>query len=304
MKNIKLLMLMLAALPFFASCSDDDDVNTGECTVGFSSDAITVDETAGYVQIPITVSGHRNGPVRVKIESAAVGEDGAVEGENYAITDKTLNLNSDTLSAGTINVELRIIDDSEINNDRQFTLTIVSADGAEITGKQTTVTISDNDGNFYKAFAGEWTFSAINADGMKTSFPVTIKAAAEGSSDYEKVLTCEAASILGAGETYSWKLEYMFDQQTLSGQLGLVCGEEICYMPDYGYHLMWLFSETGNRQNVYQGVFPIDWKLTEEGTIPDTLTLDPAFDIWLYVQTDDGMGGYMDIYSNVTLTRN
>ena len=133
---------------------------------------------------------------------------------------------------------------------------------------------------------------------------MVIKAAAEGSSDYEKVLTCEAASILGAGETYSWKLEYMFDQQTLSGQLGLVCGEEICYMPDYGYHLMWLFSEAGNRQNVYQGVFPIDWKLTEEGTIPDTLTLDPAFDIWLYVQTDDGMGGYMDIYSNVTLTRN
>lgn len=82
MKNIKLLMLMLAALPFFASCSDDDDVNTRECTVGFSGDAISVDETAGYVQIPITVSGHRNGPVRVKIESAAVGEDGAVEGEN------------------------------------------------------------------------------------------------------------------------------------------------------------------------------------------------------------------------------
>lgn len=295
---------MMAVLPFFASCSDDDDVNTGECTVGFASNAITVDETAGYVQIPINVSGHRNGPVQVKIESAAAGENGAVEGEHYAITDKSLNLNSDTLSTGTINVEVKIIDDSEINSNRQFTLTIASAAGAEITTQQTTVTISDNDADFYKAFAGVWTFSATNADGATTSFPVTIKAADKGSADYEKVLTCEAASILGAGETYSWKLEYMFDQQTMSGQVGLVCGEEICYMPDYGYHLMWLFSETGNRQNVYQGVFPIDWKLTEEGTIPDTLTLDPAFDIWLYVQTDDGMGGYMDIYSNVTLTRN
>ena len=304
MKNIKLLTLMMAVLPFFASCSDDDDVNTGECTVGFASNAITVDETAGYVQIPINVSGHRNGPVQVKIESAAAGENGAVEGEHYAITDKSLNLNSDTLSTGTINVEVKIIDDSEINSNRQFTLTIASAAGAEITTQQTTVTISDNDADFYKAFAGVWTFSATNADGATTSFPVTIKAADKGSADYEKVLTCEAASILGAGETYSWKLEYMFDQQTMSGQLGLVCGEEICYMPDYGYHLMWLFSEAGNRQNVYQGVFPIDWKLTEEGTIPDTLTLDPAFDIWLYVQTDDGQGGYMVIYNKITLTRN
>jgi hypothetical protein len=304
MKNIKLLTLMMAVLPFFASCSDDDDVNTGECTVGFASNAITVDETAGYVQIPINVSGHRNGPVQVKIESAAAGENGAVEGEHYAITDKSLNLNSDTLSTGTINVEVKIIDDSEINSNRQFTLTIASAAGAEITTQQTTVTISDNDADFYKAFAGVWTFSATNADGATTSFPVTIKAADKGSADYEKVLTCEAANILGAGETYSWKLEYMFDQQTLSGQLGLVCGEEICYMPDYGYHLMWLFSEAGNRQNVYQGVFPIDWKLTEEGTIPDTLTLDPAFDIWLYAQTDDGQGGYMDIYNKITLTRN
>ena len=155
---------MMAVLPFFASCSDDDDVNTGECTVGFASNAITVDETAGYVQIPINVSGHRNGPVQVKIESAAAGENGAVEGEHYAITDKSLNLNSDTLSTGTINVEVKIIDDSEINSNRQFTLTIASAAGAEITTQQTTVTISDNDADFYKAFAGVWTFSATNAD--------------------------------------------------------------------------------------------------------------------------------------------
>lgn len=303
MKNIKLLMLMVAVLPFFASCSEDD-VNTKECTVGFANTAITVVETAGYVQVPITVSGHRNGPVRVKIESATVGEDGAVEGENYTITDKTLNLNSDTLSTGTINVEVKVIDDSKINNDRQFTLTIVSAEGAEITSQQTTVTISDNDADFYKAFAGEWTFSATNLDGAKTTFPVTIKAAAEGSSDYESVLTCEAANIMGAGETYSWKFEYKFNQESMSGQLGLVCGEEISYMPDYGYHLMWLFGPANDHNSVYQGVFPIEWSLTEEGTIPNTLTFDSEYCIWLYVQTDDGQGGYLDIFDNVTLTRN
>lgn len=303
MKKIKLFMLMVAALPFFASCSEDD-VNTEECTVGFASNAITVEETAGYVQVPITVSGHRNGPVRLTIETATVGDEGAVEGTHYTITDKTLNLNSDTLSTGTINVEVKVIDDSEINDDRQFTLTIASAEGAEVTTSQTTVTIADNDGDFYKAFAGTWTFSATDIKGSTTSFPVTITAAAEGSTDYEKVLTCEASSILGAGETYSWKLEYSFDKESMTGQLGLVCGEEISYMPDDGYHLMWLFSPVDDMNSIYQGVFPIDWSLTEAGTVPNTLTFDPAFCIWLYVMTDDGQQGYMDIYSNVTLTRN
>ena len=302
-------MLLAIALPFFWSCSDDEEAtNTEQCTVGFASNAITVEETAGYVQVPITVSGHRNGPVRLTIETATVGDEGAVEGTHYTITDKTLNLNSDTLSTGTINVEVKVIDDSEINNDRQFTLTIASAEGAEVTTSQTTVTIADNDADndadFYKAFAGTWTFSATDIKGSTTSFPVTITAAAEGSTDYEKVLTCEASSILGAGETYSWKLEYSFDKESMTGQLGLVCGEEISYMPDYGYHLMWLFSPVDDMNSIYQGVFPIDWSLTEAGTVPNTLTFDPAFCIWLYVRTDDGQQDYMDIYSNVTLTRN
>lgn len=296
-------MLMVAVLPFFVSCSEDD-VNTEECTVGFASNAITVEETAGYVQVPITVSGHRNGPVRLTIETATVGDKGAVEGTNYTITDKTLNLNSDTLSTGTINVEVKVIDDSKINDDRQFTLTIASAEGAEIIASQTTVTIADNDADFYKAFVGTWTFSATASDGSKTSFPVTVTAAAEGTTDYEKVLTCEASNILGAGETYSWKFEYSFDKLSKKGQLGLVCGEEISYLSDYGYHLMWAYSPVDDMNSLYQGVFPIDWSLTEEGTVPSTLTFDPAFCIWLYVVTDNGQQGYMDIYSNVTLTRN
>ena len=153
---------MAAALPFFTSCSEDDnEVNTRECTVGFESKAVTLDETAGYGQIPIAVSGHRNGPVRVTIEAAPTGTETAVEGILYMITDKTLNLNQDTLTTGTINVEEKFIDDSETNDDRQFTLTITSAEGAEITTQQTTVTISDNDGDFYRAFAGTWTITAM-----------------------------------------------------------------------------------------------------------------------------------------------
>ena len=299
MKYIKLFILMAVALPFFTSCSEDDDVNTNECTVGFENSAVTVDETAGYVQIPIAVSGHRNGPVRLTLEAAPVGNDGAVEGTNYLITDKTLNLNVDTLQSNTLNVELKVLDDNEINADRQFTLTIVSAEGAEITTLQTTVTISDNDGDFYRAFAGTWTFSATSlASGSSVSFPVTIVAAAEGTANYEKLLTAEASNILGAGETYSWSFTYAFDKEMMKGQLGLVCGDVICEVQ--GFQLAWLFNPVGDT-NLYEGVLPIDWSLTDEGKIPTTLTFDPNYAVYLYAVNQ---GGYMDAYVNITMTKN
>lgn len=304
MKYIKLFMLLAVTLPFFTSCSEDEDVNTMQCTVGFESAAVEIDETSGLVQIPIAVSGHRNGPVRVTIEAAPVGENGAVEGTNYMITDKTLNLNSDTLNAGTMNVEVKVIDDTQINEDRQFTLTITSAEGAEVTIQQTTVTISDNDGDFYRAFAGTWTFSATSlASGSQVSFPITISAAAEGSEDYEKVLSVEASNILGYGEAYSWNFEYSFDVATMSGSLGFPCGDIVCNLQNV-YLLTWLFNPAGD-ENLYEGTLPIEWSLTEEGTIPNTLSLDPSYALYLYAMNPDGSGvGYMDAFVNVTLTRN
>lgn len=298
MKYIKLLMFMAAVLPFFTSCSDDDDVNTAECTIGFESSQITVDETAGYVQIPITVSGRRNGPVHVTIESAPTGENAAVEGEHYVITDKTLNLNADTLSTSNINVEIKVIDDSEINEDRQFTLTITSVEGAELTISQTTVTIEDNDGDFYRAFAGTWTFNAFSlADNTQVSFPISIVAASEGSADYENLYTCEASNILGANEEYQWKFTYTFDIETLSGSIGLVCDDNyICSVQ--GYNLLWLLNPIGD-SHLYEGILPAEWTLTEAGTIPTTLTFDQDYVLYLYA---DG-AGWMDAYQNITLTR-
>ena len=115
MKFIKSLILLAAAVPFFASC-EDDDVNSAQCTLGFASSTVEISEaSSGYLQIPINVTGKRNGPIHVTIEATPAGQNGAVEGENYIITDKTLNLNADTLSTGTINVELKIINDNEIN---------------------------------------------------------------------------------------------------------------------------------------------------------------------------------------------
>ena len=45
MKHIKIYMLLAIALPFIWSCSDNgDDINTGQCTVGFASEEVEINE--------------------------------------------------------------------------------------------------------------------------------------------------------------------------------------------------------------------------------------------------------------------
>lgn len=298
--------MLLFAMSAFVACSDDDDVNTTECTVGFESTEQTVSEaTNGYVQIPIAVSGHRNGPVKVTIEAAPAGENPAIEGEHYMITDKTLNLNADTQETGTINVELKIIDDSEINENRQFTLTIASVQGAEVTTQQMTVTIKDNDGNFYEAFAGNWTLTAYSlTDGQTVSKSVTISAAEEGTADYENYLTLNATGLFGGGsnETDEIRLAYTFDLDSQQGTLAFICNES---MGAYGNYDLLLYPFDG--QYLYNGNYGTTWQLTDDGKLPNTITFDPSMMQNLYLGcfavSGGNIAGYLDVYTNIVLTK-
>ncbi len=303
-------MLLAVATPFFTSCSEDDnDVNTRECTVGFESNAVTIDETAGYAQIPIAVSGHRNGPVRVVIEAAPAGTENAVEGTHYMITDKTLNLNADTLSTGTINVEVKVIDDREINDDRQFTLTITSAEGAEITTQQTTVTISDNDGDFYRAFAGTWTINAkepvTNDEGYVVgeqdyTADVEITAASENDPDYENYLSASSVGMFNIGISVdcNWRFHYTFDMDSMQGTLGFVLGDLIA---SYGGVYNWTWgTDTPDGQSItWQGEVTATWTLSESGGVPDTITFPEGATLYL---VDPNFGWFSAIY-DITMTR-
>lgn len=299
MKHIKSLLLLAVALPFFASCSDDDNnANTAECTVGFESTTISIDETSGLVQVPITVSGRRNGPIHLTIETAPTGTNGAEEGTNYIITDKTLTLNADTLSTGTIYVEVKPVDDLGVNPDRSFTMTIASADGAEISTAQTTVTIADNDGDFYSAFAGSWTMTATSNSGSTVSIPLTLTTSPEGTPNYGSIINCTASNVMGDGETYSWQFVYAFDAASQQGAIAFNCDGSTYIGQYYGYNLLWLFTFEGD--GLYSGSVPFYWNLTEEGSIPTTLTVDPSYVLYLYA---DG-AGWLETYSNITITRN
>ena len=304
-------MLLAIALPFIWSCSDnEDDINTGQCTVGFASEEVEINEaTSGYTNIPINVSGLRNGAVKIKIEAAPVGENGAVEGKHYLITDKTLNINADTLSTGTLNVEVKTLDDNVINDSRQFTLTIVSAKGAEIKTQKTTVTIEDNDGDTYMAFFGTWTLNAkkpvFGADGkvvpgktQDVSFDVKISGATnKHSADYENILTasCPSMFYVGANLDCTWHFRYSYDKTLMVGTLGFICGEQIAAIDDQ-YQFVW--ATDNGRQYTFNDV-TTRWTVDEGKVLPDVIKFNEAQSLYLF---QPGQGPW-DIMYDITLTK-
>lgn len=289
-------MLLLAfALPFLASCSDDD-MNSAPCTVGFESSTVEISEASiGYVNIPIAVSGRRNGPVHVTIESAPTGNNPAIEGEHYYITDKTLNINADTLSTGQMNVEIRIVNDDEINESRQFTLTITSVDGAEVSTQTTTVSIADDDSDTYMGFFGTWYLNATtivdNAGNTgKVSIPVTISGAtSKDDADYERRLTLESSSIL-SGLPISFTLDFNYDNSdpaNLNGTIGIPMGQTVVTDvqtadPVTGEAMTVNVLLAGVMQGYVDmtSTFVSDtWTIGSDGTLPTAITFQPNIEI-------------------------
>ncbi len=307
MKYIKLFMILAVALPFFTSCSEDDDVNSAQCTVGFGSTELVVDESAGIFNIPISVTGRRNGPIYVKLQAEGTGENPAVEGENFQIIDKTLKLGGDTLETGTLNVEVQILDDTEMNENRQFTLTIVDADGAEIDGNQITVQVMNNDG-YYKSLFGEWTLTAEEYDvsgqtpvyiGTKTC-DVTISGAEDESDPaYETTLTATVNNFFGDGTSFTQGWGYTFDSMQQSGLIGWTCDQSIVGTATDGAPLFFVFDPGDG--SFYTGNFIGQWALGENGESATVV----QFPYTLYAVTlvDGGYISLYNAYTNVTLQR-
>ena len=179
MKNIKLFMLMAVAA-MFAACSDTD-INTTPVEVGFELNTISFNETDGIVKVPIKIKGEANGCVKVKVKTT----DGTAIGEkHYILTGENINI-----PAGeAVNLELRILDDGQEENDnREFKITIESAEGATIseTNNEIHVVIKDVDAvPFFKLF-GTYVCEAIDPQtNDPINFIVTLNDENEGTQEY------------------------------------------------------------------------------------------------------------------------
>lgn len=190
MKYIKLLSLLVAVL-FLGACSDDDvkKNSAADVTVSMGTATISPRESAGVVSLPIKVEGPTNGMVTLTVETREVGSNPAVDGTNYYVTTKKINI---TGSEGY--VELEMVDDDEINDPRTFEVTIVKVEHAKLNeaAKTTTVEIRDNDHEPYDRLQGTWTMTYKNYDGAVQRQKVTITGAEDPSEYiYNKLLYVE-----------------------------------------------------------------------------------------------------------------
>lgn len=190
MKYIKLLSLLVAVL-FLGACSDDDvkKNSAADVTVSMGTATISPRESAGIVTLPIKVEGPTNGMVSLTVETREVGSNPAVDGTNYYVTTKKINI---TGSEGY--VELEMVDDDEINDPRTFEVTIVKVEHAKLNeaAKTTSVVIRDNDHEPYDRLQGTWTLTYKNYDGAVQRQKVTITGADDPSEYiYNKLLYLE-----------------------------------------------------------------------------------------------------------------
>ena len=226
MKFNKIFALMLAGTMFTACTDDEIKWNSSDVTVGMEKSEMTVKENSGIFNVPVVVNGEMNGPVQVTVEVAEVGENAAMENVHYLVTSKTVTVVAED---GAGKIEIRAVDDTEINDARTFTVTIVSVNGATVgeNAATTTVTIKDNDSVFYEKLQGTWKMTAYDYDyqtgayGSSETWTVKVIGFDEGDPEYEKTLYI--TGMLG----YEWtmlQVNYHYDMETKKGYLEIPYG--------------------------------------------------------------------------------
>ena len=220
MKYFKIFMLMMATVAFAACSSDDDGWNgSGDAVVSMANQEITWKENKGSstpVYVPITVTGERNGNVQVTVQVKETGENPAMDDIHYIITSKTIVIPADATQG---KIELRTIDDMDINDNRTFTMTIVDAKGATISSSNasTLITLKDNDSEFYEKMMGTWKleYAAAGTDGSTdtpATWSVSISGYDEGEEGYNEML------YLSGFDQEEGEVEFLYEFDKASGK--------------------------------------------------------------------------------------
>ena len=304
MKYFK-LFLLVAAIAFFGSCSDDKETqNTNsDVVVEMESPTYSAKESAGSVKVPIKVTGKTNGKVYVTIEVKEYGNNPAKEDVHYYVADKTIAI-SDEIGY----VEYRAVDDKEMNEDRQFQFVIKEAKGAKIGAQNTTtVTIVDNDNAPYDRLQGEWKLSAKNPDGQDESFTVNITEPAQFNEDgtenreYGKVLYMDGFMDLSAGNGVNMiKLNFSYNDKTLQGYVAFDCTETYTWFTNEFTGIGEADVKVRNADNSNSPLFG-NWD--SDFT---TVTFTPGSGIMLSVfpKSTGAYAGYAGLYTDIVLTKN
>lgn len=261
MKWNKIYTLVLMAVAF-AACSDDSvSWNTGSATVSMQQEELEFKENKGLVSIPIVIEGTQNGPIQVTVKVAEATTSPAMDDVHYIITSKTIVIPADSETAS---IEIMTVDDTEINEDRSFTMSIDNVQGATIGANPSTlIVLKDNDAAFYEKFIGKWKFKAAKtSDDSPVSYDVNITGFDEGEAGYDEILY--VSGIMG----YSWtqmQLNYSYDIATNKISISIPMGT--LFAENVGFGL-----KEGN-QDVYLATV-VDGNLVFDTSIQGTVNED------------------------------
>lgn len=223
MKLTKYLLFAATGI-LLAACSNDDDWNSAsDVTVQMGASTMSVIENADLFYVPVEVVGKANGPVRVTIDVTEVAASPAVADQHYIITSKTVTIPDDKTEVG---IEIAATNDMDMNDDRQFTISIVSAEGAKIGAQATTeVTIRDDESIPYESIIGKWNFNAISFfNDSPQSYSVKIVGVSESNPDYNKKVFIQG---LAGEETLVAEADFYYNEITKEITLEIPYGQEI-----------------------------------------------------------------------------
>lgn len=227
MKLNKIFALMLAATMFTACSDDDKSWNSNDVTVNMLESEVSVKENNGIFNVPVSVDGEMNGPVEVTVEVAEVGENPAMDDVHYIVTEKTIVI---VAEEGVGNIEIRAVDDDEINEARTFTVTIVDVKGG-VVGQNATATIylKDNDSVFYEKLQARWKMNVTSKYDGAIAWNTNIVGYQEGEDGYNKTLY--VTGVLGY-DFCQLELNYYFDMDTKTGYVEIPLGQVVAAYDD------------------------------------------------------------------------
>jgi hypothetical protein len=307
-RNIILSSVLTLAAFSFASCDlfrmgEEVKHGDGDAVVGFASPEYSFKESAGIVRVPVQVTGSPlDYPLTFDVKAEALNlVDLASLDDLVLFTQKT---DFKDYGNGTIYVEFKISDDTEINEDRTFKIGIVNLEGgklAEVT--ETVVTVKDNDNNPYEKLWGDWVFHATSSAGAAVDFAVSISGGFDEETieaNADKILVCwGAAGYQWSDHTPVWYLSYDADAQ----QVAIIAGKQLTVPGDvdwgaggnqYAMMLYWDPAQGSSDSVDLPGSWDKD--LT-------TITFTPGLGVELGVYNESGYLGYWYRYHTITMTR-
>lgn len=311
---MKLNKIFAVALAVLAMTSCDDNkaedypeflgaVNTASDVTVSVPTTFAFDENQAVVKVPVTVTGETNGKVVVTV---AVKELPAVEGvvesailgEHYNVTSYTVNVPAGATEGG---IEITSVwAAGEINDDRVFELSIVSAEGAVVENSTCLVSIANID-DPYTAMLGKWKFTA--------------EASNAGTEAILNIATPDPSSQYYGSELYAYGLrgmEYVF--LPLNFEYDAAAGQPVISIQTGSFATDYLISFTGIGNCVVVG--SSDKAVPFGNDIPMTYTKDG--DTETIQMTDmsqqwhlavmpypalNSIAGYWGTWQGITLTR-